>query len=307
MAKIGDVRAIARDVYWLPLGSGWQAVNVYLVGTTGGWSLVDTGWPRHAAEIRRAAAGLFGVQSRPAAIVLTHCHPDHSGAARELALGWGCDVWMHPGDLPLANPDAAAVRACGGPLDRWVILPVMRLMGERRMRVALEKSGLGDLARGLEAGSPVPGLPGWTAVHTAGHTPGHVALVRDTDGVAVTGDALVTVGLNSPLDLVRPRPKLGYPPWITTWDWAAAKASAAAILRRSPSVVAPGHGAPMGCDEIARRLAASPPPRPALTARRAVLAEPGMSDPCTGPVRTDPFDSPGQLGPPFASPGYPSG
>jgi glyoxylase-like metal-dependent hydrolase (beta-lactamase superfamily II) len=250
------VRRIAADVQWLPLGSGWQAVNVYLIGTAGGWSLVDAGWPKNAVEIRRAAAGLFGAESRPAAILLTHCHPDHAGAARELARGWGCGVWMHPRDLPLANPDARAVRECGGPLDRWVILPIMRLTGERRMRAALEKGGLGALARGFEPGPAVPGLPGWTAVPTPGHTPGHIALVREEDGVTITGDALVTVGLNSPLDLVRPRPKLGYPPWITTWDWAAAKASAAAILQRSPSVIAPGHGAPLrGVDAV--RLARS--------------------------------------------------
>jgi len=251
-------REIAPDVQWLPLGRGWQAVNVYLIGTADGWCLVDAGWPRHAAEIRRAAAGLFGPGSRPAAVLLTHCHPDHAGAARELAGDWDRKVWMHPADLPLANPDERAVRECGGPLDHWVILPVMRAMGPRRMRATLESGSLGDLARGFEPGT-VPGLPGWTALHTPGHTPGHVALVREEDGVAVTGDALVTIGLNSPLDLVRPRPKLGYPPWITTWDWAAAKESAAAILRRSPGVVAPGHGAPMGRAEIVRRLGRTGP------------------------------------------------
>ena len=250
---------IARDVYRLPLGSGWQAVNAYLIGTAAGWCLVDAGWVKHAADIRRAADELFGAGARPAAIVLTHCHPDHAGAARELARGWGCEVWMDARDLPLANPDARAVRECGGPLDRWVILPVMRLSGERHMRAMLEAGSLGDLARGLEPVAAVPGLPGWTVVPTPGHTPGHVALWREDDGVAVTGDAVVTVGLNSPLDLVRPRPKLGYPPWITTWDWAAAKASAAAILRRSPSLVAPGHGAPMRGADLAARLGGAAP------------------------------------------------
>jgi len=247
-------RQIARDLYWLPLGRGLQAVNVHLAGAAGGWCLIDAGWPEHAEAIRRAAAGLFGTGSRPAAILLTHCHPDHAGAARELALAWGCDVLMHAADLPLANPDAAAVRACGGPLDRWVILPVLRAMGAQRMRAALQRGGLGDLAKGLEPGAPPPALPGWNVLHVPGHTPGHVALVREEDGVAVTGDALVTVGLNSPLDLVRPRPRLGRPPWITTWDWQRAKASAAALARRRPALIAPGHGTPMGGADLARHL-----------------------------------------------------
>lgn len=244
---------IARDVYWMPLGRGLQAVNVYVVGRDESWVLVDAGWPQHAGDIRQAAAGLFGAGSRPAAIVLTHCHPDHVGAARELALDWGCQVCMHPLDLPLADPDLRAVWDCGGPLDRYAILPVLRLFGSRG-QAALRKGALGDLARPLEPGAPLPGPPGWTLVHTPGHTRGHVVLAREEDGVAITGDALCTIGLNSPVDLVLQRPRLGYPPWITTWDWAAAKASTAAIVTRGPQVIAPGHGVPMRGAEVAGHL-----------------------------------------------------
>jgi glyoxylase-like metal-dependent hydrolase (beta-lactamase superfamily II) len=248
-------RQIARDLYWVPLGRGVRAVNVYVAGTAESWFLIDAGWPGHAGDIRRAAAGLFG-DSRPAAILLTHCHPDHAGAARELALGWGCDVRMHALDLPLANPDAAAVRDCGGPLDRRLIMPLLRLMGTRRMRAALAKSSLGALAGGLDPDAPLPGLPEWTLLHVPGHTPGHVALLREADGVAVNGDALVTVGLNALVDLLRPRPRLGLPPWITTWDWEEAKDSAAAIAARRPAVIAAGHGAPLGGAVLAGHLEA---------------------------------------------------
>ena len=236
---------IARDVYWLPLGRSLEAVNVYFIGSREGWCLVDAGWPKHAAEIRHTAAGLFGSGTRPAAILLTHCHPDHAGAARELALGWRCEVLLHARDLPLADPDEQAVRECGGPLDRWVILPAMRLMGARRMQAALKKSALGSVARALDPSAPPRCLDGWTVLLVPGHTPGHVALLRALDGVTITGDALCTIDLNSPLELVRQRPMLGYPPWITTCDWTAAKASAAAVVALGPGVIAPGHGVPM--------------------------------------------------------------
>jgi glyoxylase-like metal-dependent hydrolase (beta-lactamase superfamily II) len=245
---------IARDVWWLPLGRGLQAVNVYFVASHDVWCLVDAGWPKHANEIREAAAGLFGSRSRPAAILLTHCHPDHAGAARELALEWRCDVLMHPRDLPLADPDERAVRECGGPLDRWVILPAMRLMGARRMQAALKKSALGSVARPLDPPAPPHGLDGWTVLPAPGHTPGHVVLLRATDGVVITGDALCTIDLNSPVELVRQRPALGYPPWITTCDWTAAKASAAAVAALGPRVIAPGHGVPMQGAEASRHI-----------------------------------------------------
>ena len=45
--------------------------------------------------IRRAAETLFGRESRPAAILLTHLHPDHDGAALELEGSWHCPVYVH--------------------------------------------------------------------------------------------------------------------------------------------------------------------------------------------------------------------
>lgn len=43
-----------------------------------------------ASRIERAAGSLLGSDSRPAAILLTHCHPDHAGSALPLARIWNC-------------------------------------------------------------------------------------------------------------------------------------------------------------------------------------------------------------------------
>jgi len=45
--------------------------------------MIDTAWARSTTAIRTAAASLFG-DARPAAILLTHIHPDHSGSASAL-------------------------------------------------------------------------------------------------------------------------------------------------------------------------------------------------------------------------------
>ena len=111
------------------------------------WVLVDTGWAKDASRIERAAWSLFGAGSRPAGILLTHVHPDHAGSALELARSWGCLVYLHPEELPVARGEFAAMVASAGPLDRWVVLPLLRAMGTRRREAVLGRSSLGAVAR----------------------------------------------------------------------------------------------------------------------------------------------------------------
>lgn len=239
------LREIAPGVHWLPLGRGLRASNVYFVSTESSWSLIDAGWANDGQTIRRAAESLFGRDARPASILLTHDHPDHAGAARELAELWDRPVWVHPDELPLALGDAQAIYRYAGPLDRWVILPLLRLMGSRRREALLSRTSLKGIARALDPGGDLPGLPRWEALHTPGHTPGHTAFVRREDRVVITGDALVTVDLNSLRSILLKEQRAAAPPWYTTWSWRAAKTSVAAVAQLAPRVLAGGHGIPM--------------------------------------------------------------
>ena len=65
------------------------------------------------------------------------------------------------------------------------------------MEATLSRSSLEGIVRAFDPGAGPPGLTGWEALSTPGHTPGHVAFIRREDRVAITGDALVTVDLNS--------------------------------------------------------------------------------------------------------------
>jgi glyoxylase-like metal-dependent hydrolase (beta-lactamase superfamily II) len=119
---------------------------------------------------------------------------------------------MHPDELPLATADFAAMMASAGPLDRDLILPLMRVMGRRRREAVLARSSLGDFACTFEPGAGVPGLPGWECVPTPGHTPGHVSYFRSSDRVLITGDALVTLQVNTWAGLLLQRSGLSGPP-----------------------------------------------------------------------------------------------
>ena len=78
---------VATGIYCLVTGKRRDS-NVYFVRSGETWVLVDTGWRGRADLIRSAEETLFGVGTRPWAIVLTHVHPDHAGAASELARIW---------------------------------------------------------------------------------------------------------------------------------------------------------------------------------------------------------------------------
>ena len=70
--------------------------NAYLIGTSEQWVLADTGTPFSAGAILRAAVKLFGRESRPEGIILTHGHFDHAGSALELAEYWDVPIYAHP-------------------------------------------------------------------------------------------------------------------------------------------------------------------------------------------------------------------
>jgi glyoxylase-like metal-dependent hydrolase (beta-lactamase superfamily II) len=107
-------REIAPDLFRLG-PSGHAQTAVYFVRSGTSWVLIDAGWANDASRIERAAGSLFGANSRPAAILLTHCHPDHAGSALPLARTWDCAVYMHPDELPIATADFAAMVASAGP------------------------------------------------------------------------------------------------------------------------------------------------------------------------------------------------
>jgi glyoxylase-like metal-dependent hydrolase (beta-lactamase superfamily II) len=248
-------REIAPDVFCLgPWGR--TQTTVYFVRSGPSWVLIDAGWAKDVSRIERAAGSLFGADSRPAAILLTHCHPDHAGTARQLALAWGCAVYMHPDELPIATADFAAMVASAGPLDRFVILPLMRAMGRRRREAVLARSSLGEAASTFEPSAGVPGLSGWECVPTPGHTPGHVSYFRASDRVMISGDALVTLKVNSWAGLLLQRPGLSGPPWYTTWSHRAARESIQRLARLEPTVLAGGHGRPMTGAGTAEALSA---------------------------------------------------
>jgi glyoxylase-like metal-dependent hydrolase (beta-lactamase superfamily II) len=273
---------LAHDVAWVPL----SIVNAYLVGPPGAgsgeWVLVDAGMSFSGSTIRRAAAGRFGPDSRPKAVVLTHGHFDHVGALKELAEGWDVPVYAHPLELPYLTG-----RAKYPPPDPSVGGGLMAYLCRAYSRGPID---LGPRVRPLPGDGTVPGMPGWRWVHTPGHTPGHVSLFRDADRFLIAGDAFVTTKQESAVSaLTRLPQEVRRPPAYFTTDWHQARNSVRTLGRLRPQVAATGHGTPMRGEAMLHQLEdlADDFDRLALPAVGRYVGDPAEADE-TGPTRVPP-------------------
>ena len=279
------VQELAADLARLRVGF----VNVYFAGTrqqaASPWALVDAGLAMGAAKILGVAADRFGVDTRPAAIILTHGHFDHVGALEPLLAVWDVPVYAHTAELPFLTGEADYP-----PPDTTVGGLDPRLCPLRAERGI----DLGDRARPLPDSGDVPGMPGWRWVHTPGHTPGHVSLFRAGDRVLIAGDALCTTPPESAYTALAPRQKLTGPPACFTTDWDKAGRSVAAIASLEPWLVAAGHGEPIEGPSLADDLAvfAHDFDRRARPSRGRYVNHPAMADD-EGPLSPAPSRSSG--------------
>lgn len=235
---------------------GLTRTVVYLVRSDDRWALVDAGWAGDGDRIAAAVDSVLGPGTVPSAILLTHAHPDHEGDALALARRWRCPVLLGPGELPIAARDLGAMHASAPPLDRWVVLPIIRMLGRRRREALFAKASLAEVARGLVPDAPVPGFPDWVTISTPGHTAGHVSFFRPTDRVLLSGDALVTTRIDTLRHLLLRRPGLSGPPWYTTWSRRSMHASVQAVAALRPTVLGGGHGDPLVGTGTAQAVAA---------------------------------------------------
>ncbi|HUQ80149.1 MAG TPA: MBL fold metallo-hydrolase [Gemmatimonadaceae bacterium] len=227
-----------------------RIVNVAFIASMDGrddpWLLVDAGLAGSASRIIQAAEALFGSNSAPAAIVLTHGHFDHVGSLRELVRHWQVPVYAHELELPYLTG-----RSSYPPPDPAVGGGGMALMSRFFPRKPID---LGDAVQALPADGTVPAVDGWRWIHTPGHAPGHVSLFRDYDRALVAGDAFVTTKQESLSAALTQRPEIHGPPAYYTSDWRAAEQSVDELAALRPLVAVTGHGVAMRGERLQRDL-----------------------------------------------------
>lgn len=238
------IESIARDLRGLKIAF----VNVFAVahddGANGLWTLIDAAVPLSAWRIKGWANKIFG--RGPNAIVLTHGHFDHVSAAKDLAEEWDVPIYAHPLEFPYLTGQkeypAPDWKAGGG---------VMPLIAPALPRGPVD---LGPRLRPLPAEGgdlSLVEMPGWTVIHTPGHTPGHVSFFRESDRTLIVGDAFCTTRAESFFDANFALPaELHGPPAYFTSDWGMAAQSVRKLAALAPLTVAPGHGKPLAGPDV---------------------------------------------------------
>jgi glyoxylase-like metal-dependent hydrolase (beta-lactamase superfamily II) len=223
---------IRRVTFAMPLGI--DHVHCYLLPASGGgWTIVDTGLglPDAGERWSRIVQRLDAPVER---IVITHFHPDHVGAAADVAGLTGAPVHQGAqdyeqcvstwGEQRIESRMPNYLREHGAPEA-----DVESFYEEGRAFVKLVR-----YARDPELLMAGDDVDGWEVLHLPGHADGHLALLRE--GLLVAGDTLLgsispTVGLYPDS---RPDPLADY---LTSLE---------RIVELAPRIALPGHGELIG-------------------------------------------------------------
>lgn len=225
-------------------------VNVVFYGLPGApdrqWVLIDAGVMGTAPLIRGAARQLFGHDSRPSAIILTHGHFDHVGALEELADHWDAPIYAHELEFPYLDG-----RSAYPPPDPTVGGGLMSLLSPLYPRGPID---VGRRLLALPRDGSVPGMPAWRWIATPGHSPGHVSFWSASDRTLIAGDAFITTSQESAYAVATQEPEIHGPPMYYTPDWENARLSVEKIARLEPELVVTGHGRAMQGPEMRAAL-----------------------------------------------------
>jgi glyoxylase-like metal-dependent hydrolase (beta-lactamase superfamily II) len=188
-----------------------NGINIYVMGDV----LVDAG-TRHSG--RRIFRQIEGHAIRVHA--LTHAHPDHQGASKEVCDKLGIELWCGERDADAMESGNLAQK------DHRINRIIMKVWGGPAHPVA----------RRLHEGDEVAGFK---VLDVPGHSAGHVAYWRESDRVLVAGDVLNNMNVMTGITgLHEPRVEF-------TIDPALNRESARKLAALEPSLVVFGHGPPL--------------------------------------------------------------
>ena len=197
-------------------------INTYLAGNV----LFDTGGRLTARRLLEQLRG-----RSVASVALTHVHPDHQGGAHSI-----CDALAIPLACPADEVDRMEGRA-PMPTSTWAL----------RVADWLFTGPSHHVARSLREGDMVADFMVYDA---PGHTRGHIVYFRERDGLAIVGDVINGMNLQTGF------PGISRPPDMVNEEPAKVNDSIRKLAELKPRIVCFGHGPVLRDADRLQRFAA---------------------------------------------------
>ncbi|MBX2809294.1 MAG: MBL fold metallo-hydrolase [Cellvibrionaceae bacterium] len=218
-SEFGVPRALGGGIYQLkmPLPFRLDHINLYLIDNDHSWVLIDTGL--NHADVKRYWKNLFVnfFNHKPIAkIILTHLHPDHIGLAGWLQRQLDVEVFISQQDWNMAQR-LWRIDQAQGEFDFRRHYACFGLSQAHLQALVDNRAGYKKLVKDLpcrvsilSANSILEiGGSSWKVLGAKGHSPEHLCLWNQREGVLISGDhilptitpniSLMVYGLNDPL------------------------------------------------------------------------------------------------------------
>ncbi len=264
---VGTCMTLRPGLHWVRMRMPFALNHINLwvlddeLDATPGWTVVDAGVATET--IREAWQALWAndLASRPLArMLVTHMHPDHVGNAQWLIEQFSAPdaqarLWMSAGDHFAAQLACQSTTGFGGPRAAAFFASHGLVQPDDVAKVEARSGYFASLVpevpyayRRLKDGMEVRiGEREWRCIAGYGHSPEHIALFCERDGLLISGDMLLpSISTNvSVVDLEPEGDSLGL--FLDSID--------AMLVLPADTLVLPSHGCPfVGAHERIRQL-----------------------------------------------------
>ncbi|WP_241331576.1 MBL fold metallo-hydrolase [Chryseobacterium arthrosphaerae] len=205
------LRQIAPEVFHIPLMPR-NSINCYIIEGI----LVDSGIRSSYTTVKKALHKIPVDQH-----ILTHAHADHQGCSDQICAEFGIPLLCHPDEI--FRTETGMVTTDYPNSQHWVAKLQQKYwagQGHKVDRTVVENDKIGN----------------FRVIETPGHSPGHISLFRERDGVLIIGDAATNMNLLTTV------PGLHLPPNMFTSDQQRNVSSLRKLAKLTPSVICFGHG-----------------------------------------------------------------
>ena len=202
-------------------------VNVFLVKTSDGYILIDTGVAQQWARLESELLQVGCLPANLKLVIITHGDFDHTGNCAELQRKYGAKIAMHTGDVAMVKTGVPVKRQAKSVLGKLFLWLGERMGG--RFNCFQPDLVLEDGQRLADYGFAAKVL------YTPGHTKGSIAILTD-DGQLFAGDTLSN------------QTKPASAPFIENEQ--DLQSSLAILKQTTARVVYPGHGKPFSFEAL---------------------------------------------------------